>query len=81
MKEIQATEKLVQKLERNCNRTVSTKVDHYHLVSGTIPHQDLFFSHYVDPDQDGWGTIESCEDGINWLTGPNVLWPSTYEEQ
>ena len=63
MKEIQATEKLVRKLERICERTVGTGFDRYYADL-----EDLLFYHVVDPKEEGWGTIESCEDGINWLT-------------
>jgi len=68
MKEIQATEKLVRKLEMICERTVGTGFDKYYADL-----EDLLFYHVVDPKEEGWGTIEGSKEGIDWLTGLEEL--------
>lgn len=62
-KTILANENLVRKLERLCERTVGEGFDKYYAQL-----EDLLFYHIVEPKEEGWGTIESSKEGIDWLT-------------
>ena len=62
-KTISANENLVRKLEILCERTVGEGLDKYYAQL-----EDLLFYHIVEPEEEGWGTIESSEEGIDWLT-------------
>lgn len=61
--EMPATAELVRKLEMLAHRMVCEKFDRYHVL-----HKDFVFYHIVNPNEEGWGTLEGFEDQIEWLT-------------